>query len=132
MPILFLEAPVGAREDAKRTMVEKMTAALDEVWHIPDVRVFIREYGAENVAQDGRFRSEAVRAVGTLEVPRLRSLDARRQLVEKLHAAFAEAYAGIANTDGFVVLLHENAPENGSLGGRLVTDIPEFVEAANG
>jgi phenylpyruvate tautomerase PptA (4-oxalocrotonate tautomerase family) len=53
MPIFFIEAPKGVRDDAKKLMVEKMTAAPDEAWHLPDVRVFIREYAVENVAQDG-------------------------------------------------------------------------------
>ena len=135
MPIMLLDVPLGARADAKRKMVEKMTAALDETFHIPDVRIFIREHGAGNAAQDGRFDPEAVRAVGTLEIPRLRSVDVRRKLAGKLHAAFAEAYAGIGNPDGFAVILHENAPENGIAGGRLISDIPEameFTERLNG
>jgi phenylpyruvate tautomerase PptA (4-oxalocrotonate tautomerase family) len=98
MPIVFIEAPKGVRDDAKKRMVEKMTAALDEAWHVPDVRIFIREYAAENVAQDGRFQSEPMRAVGVLNVPQLRNVDTKRKLAEKLQAAFAEAYAGIANT----------------------------------
>lgn len=128
MPILLLDVPLGARADAKRKMVEKMTAALDETFHIPDVRIFIREHGAGSAAQDGRFDPETVRAVGTLEVPRLRSIDARRKLADTLQAAFAEAYAGNGNSDGFAVILHENAPENGFAGGRLISDIPEAVE----
>jgi hypothetical protein len=44
----IIEASKGVREDAKKRMVEKMTEALDEAWHVPDVRVFIREYPAEN------------------------------------------------------------------------------------
>src|SRR5262249_51689009 len=128
MPIVFIGAPKGVRDDAKNRMVEKMTAALDEAWHVPDVRIFIREYAAENVAQDGCFQSEPMRAVGFLNVPRPRNVDTKRKVAEKLQAAFAEAYAGIANTGEFLVFMNEYALENAFLGGRLQSDNPEIVE----
>src|SRR5262245_7781472 len=103
MPDCFLEVPTGIRADAKKKLVQKITAALNETWPIPDVRVFFREYQAENVAQDGRLQAEPVRPVCFLNVPLLRSLDAKRKLTEKLHAAFAEAYEGIANTAEFMI-----------------------------
>ncbi len=30
MPVVFIEAPPGIRRDAKKTMVEKITTAIDE------------------------------------------------------------------------------------------------------
>jgi phenylpyruvate tautomerase PptA (4-oxalocrotonate tautomerase family) len=128
MPIFFIEAPKGVRDDAKKLMVEKMTADPDEAWHVPDVRVFIREYAVENVAQDGRFQSEPMRPVGSLHVPLLRSVDTKRKVAEKLQAAFAEAYAGIANTSEFLVFMNEYPLENAFSGGRLQSDNPEIVE----
>jgi phenylpyruvate tautomerase PptA (4-oxalocrotonate tautomerase family) len=128
MPIVLIEAPKGVREDAKKRMVEKMTDALDEAWHVPDVRIFIREYTAENVAQDGRFQSEPVRAVASLNVPQLRSVDTKRKVAEKLQAAFAEAYADIANTSEFLVFMNEYPLENAFHGGRLQSDNPEIVD----
>jgi phenylpyruvate tautomerase PptA (4-oxalocrotonate tautomerase family) len=128
MPIFFIEAPKGVREDAKKRMVEKMTAALNEAWHIPDVRIFIRESAAENVAQDGRFQSEPMRPVGVLNVPLLRSVDTKRKLAEKLQAAFTEAYAGIANTGELLVFMNEYPLENAFSDGRLQSDTPQFVE----
>lgn len=58
MPILFLETPPGIRPEAKRRLVEKLTAAVDEAYHIGDTMIFFREYPAENVAMDGRLQSE--------------------------------------------------------------------------
>ena len=55
MPVSFLEVPKGIHPDAKKKLVQKMKAALNEVWPIPDVRVFFSEYEAANVAQDGVF-----------------------------------------------------------------------------
>ena len=58
MPVLFIEAPLGFRHDAKRKMMERITAAVDEAYHIGDTLVFLREYLAENVAMDGKLQSE--------------------------------------------------------------------------
>src|SRR5262245_53293163 len=107
MPTIFIEAPTGIRGDAKKRLVEKTTAALDEAYHIPDVRVFLREYQAENVGQDGRLQSEPVRPVCFIEAPQLRSLDARRKLTEKINAAVAYAYEGIANTRETLIFHNE-------------------------
>ena len=57
MPVLFIEAPPGIRPEAKRKMMQKLTEA-DEAYHIGDTLIFLREYPAENVAQDGRLQSE--------------------------------------------------------------------------
>ena len=58
MPVLFIEAPPGIRPEAKKKMVAKITAAIDEAYHIGDTLIFLREYPAENVAMDGRLQSE--------------------------------------------------------------------------
>ncbi len=58
MPVLFIEAPPGLRPEAKRKLVQKLTKAIDEAYHIGDTLIFLREYPAENVAMDGRLQSE--------------------------------------------------------------------------
>jgi len=58
MPVLFIEAPPGIRPEAKKKMVEKLTAAIDEAYNIGDTLIFLREYSAENVSMDGRPQSE--------------------------------------------------------------------------
>ena len=37
MPVLFIEAPPGIRPEAKKKLVEKITAAIDEAYHIGDI-----------------------------------------------------------------------------------------------
>lgn len=128
MPIMFIEAPTGLRDEAKTRMVSKMTAALDEAWHVPDVRIFIREYAAGSVAQDGRLQSEPIRPVGILNVPQLRNVNTKRTVAEKLQAAFAEAYDGIANTGEFLIFMNEYPLENAFWGGRLQSDNAQIVE----
>jgi phenylpyruvate tautomerase PptA (4-oxalocrotonate tautomerase family) len=58
MPVLYIDAPPGIRPEAKRKLMEKITAAVDEAYHIGDTLIFLREYAAENVAMDGRLQSE--------------------------------------------------------------------------
>ena len=58
MPVVFIEAPPGIKPDAKKQMVQKITDAIDDAYHIGDTLIFLREYAAENVAMDGRLQSE--------------------------------------------------------------------------
>ena len=58
MPVLFIEAPPGIRPEKKRVMMQKITEAIDEAYHIGDTLIFLREYAVENVAMDGRIQSE--------------------------------------------------------------------------
>jgi hypothetical protein len=55
MPICFIEAPPRIRTEAKKTMMEKITTAIDKAYHIGDTLIFLHEYPAENVAMDGRL-----------------------------------------------------------------------------
>jgi len=58
MPVLFIEAPPGIRPEAKRRMVQRLTEAIDEAYHIGDTLIFLREYPAENVSMDGKLQAE--------------------------------------------------------------------------
>ena len=57
-PVCFLEVPPGIRIDVKRTMVKRISAAIAEAYHLPDVLIFIREYPLDMVSQDGGLQSE--------------------------------------------------------------------------
>jgi hypothetical protein len=129
MPQFFVEAPTGIRDDAKRTMMEGITAAIDEAYHIPDVRIWLREYPADNVAQDGRLGAEAIRPVCFLEAPELSSIDAKRKMAEKILTAVGRAYDGIANTAETLILMNHYPLENAGFAGRLQSDDPQLVEA---
>jgi phenylpyruvate tautomerase PptA (4-oxalocrotonate tautomerase family) len=58
MPVVFIEAPPGIRDEAKRKMVERITSAIDDAYHIGDTLIFLREYPAENAALDGKLQCE--------------------------------------------------------------------------
>ena len=68
MPVVFIEAPRGLRTDAKRKMVEKITSAIDEAYHIGDTLVFLREHAPDNVAMDGRLQSENPKILEALKL----------------------------------------------------------------
>jgi hypothetical protein len=129
MPQFFVEAPIGIRDDAKQKMMQDLTAAIDEAYHIPDVRVWLREYQADNVAQDGRLGAEPIRPVCFLEAPQLSSLDAKRKMAEKILTAIDQAYHGIANTAETLILMNHYPLENAGFAGRLQSDDPQLVEA---
>ena len=57
-PVIFIEAPPGIRSEAKKILMQKITAAVDDAYHIGDTLIFLREYAAENVAMDGKLQSE--------------------------------------------------------------------------
>jgi len=67
MPVLFIEAPPGIRPEAKKKMVQKLTEAIDEAYHIGDTLIFLREYPAENVAMDGSIQSENPKIIEALK-----------------------------------------------------------------
>jgi phenylpyruvate tautomerase PptA (4-oxalocrotonate tautomerase family) len=67
MPVVFIEAPPGLRIDAKKKLVEEITAAVDEAYHISDTLIFLREYPAEAVAMNGQLQSENPKIVEALK-----------------------------------------------------------------
>ena len=64
---LLYRSPPGIRAEAKKHMVEKITSAIEEAYHIGDTLIFLREYPAENVAQDGRLQSENPKVLEALK-----------------------------------------------------------------
>jgi hypothetical protein len=129
MPVFTIEAPTGAGPKTKQEMMKAIHDALDEAYHFPDTRGWLREYPAENVSQDGRVQAEPVRPVFFLEAPELDSLDAKRTLVQKIEAAIGTAYRGIANVDEVLVLINHYPLHNVGWRQSLQSDKPEIVAA---
>ena len=67
MPVLSIEAPQGIRPEAKRKMMQKLTEAIDEAYHIGDTLIFLREYATDAVAMDGRLQSENPKNIEALK-----------------------------------------------------------------
>jgi phenylpyruvate tautomerase PptA (4-oxalocrotonate tautomerase family) len=129
MPQFIIEAPLGIRRDAKERLMREITDAIDEAFHIPDVRIWLREYPADNVAQDGRLAAEPVRPLCFLEAPELHDIDRRRTMSNKIAAAVAKAYDGLANTDETLILMNHYPLEYAGFAGLLQSDDAGMVEA---
>ena len=67
MPVVFIEAPPGIKPEAKKQTVQKISAAIDDAYHIGDTLIFLREYSAENVAMGGRLQSENPKVLEVLK-----------------------------------------------------------------
>jgi phenylpyruvate tautomerase PptA (4-oxalocrotonate tautomerase family) len=67
MPVVFIEAPPGIKPEAKKQMVQKITAAIDDAYRIGDTLIFLREYPAGNVAMDGRLQSDNPKVLEALK-----------------------------------------------------------------
>jgi phenylpyruvate tautomerase PptA (4-oxalocrotonate tautomerase family) len=67
MPVVIIEAPPGLRLDKKKTMVEKITHAIDEAYEIGDTLIFLHEYPPENVAMNGSLQSQNPKTLETLK-----------------------------------------------------------------
>lgn len=129
MPLCYLDAPKGASIKVKSKMVQSITKVLDEVYGIDDMRIYFREYEPDQVSQDGKIAAEPIRTLFTINAPVLKSLDKKRQLVDKINAAIAEAYKGIANVSETPILFNEYPLEEIGWAGRIQADIPEMVAA---
>ncbi|MBF8190009.1 tautomerase family protein [Nonomuraea sp. K274] len=129
MPIIFVDGPPGLSENAKKELAQEVTKAADEAYHVPDVRVWLREYPAGSYAQDGVLGAR-VRPIATLEAPELSSIDAKRTMVERINAALAEAYDGLADTENIMVFINGYPLEQVGGAGRMQSDVPEMVDLA--
>jgi phenylpyruvate tautomerase PptA (4-oxalocrotonate tautomerase family) len=129
MPQFIIEAPTGITPAAKQEMMREITDAIDEAFHIPDVRIWLREHPADNVAQDGRTGAEPIRPLCFLEAPELHDLDARRTMSNKISSAVAKAYRELANTGETLILMNHYPLEMAGFAGRLQSDNPEMVAA---
>ena len=129
MPQFIIEAPLGIRRDAKQELMQEITEAIDEAFHIPDVRIWLREYPADNVAQDGRLAAEPVRPLCFLEAPELNDIESRRRMSNTIGTAIAKAYDGLANTDETLILMNHYPLEHAGFAGRLQSDNQELVDA---
>lgn len=134
MPMTFLEAPAGIQADAKQRLVAALTAALKTAYADPhdDYRIFLREYAATNIGQNGMISDAPVGPVYFIEGPPLPDIEARKVLIAELHAAIAAAYWNIANTAETMILINEYPLENAGSGGRLASEDAAIVAATVG
>jgi hypothetical protein len=93
VPVSYLDVPEGLAAQGKSELVGRIYDALHDAYPFPDdVRLFIREWPAGSVSQEGTLGTEPIRPVFTMHVPQGGSLEARRTMVSRINAAVADAY----------------------------------------
>lgn len=57
-PVFTIHGPQGVGPDAKRVMLKKINAAVDEAYHLPEFMIFMHEYPLELVAHEGNLLAD--------------------------------------------------------------------------
>jgi hypothetical protein len=90
MPVAYIDIPVGLSIDRKRRLVQEVSLSVHAAYPIPDTRVFLREWSAEQISVDGALGS-GMRPICDFKVPPGLGLEARRRLVSEVSRAIARA-----------------------------------------
>ena len=53
MPVAYIDLLSGLKLDAKKKLVTEVAASIHHAYMIPDTRVFLREWSAEQISVDG-------------------------------------------------------------------------------
>lgn len=100
MPVVFIEAPPGIEPEAKKQMVQKITTAIDDAYHIGDTLIFLREYPAESVAMDGRLQSENPKILEALKKNQRMRLATVAHALRERQLSLSRVTDGVANPVG--------------------------------
>jgi phenylpyruvate tautomerase PptA (4-oxalocrotonate tautomerase family) len=90
MPVAYLDLPSGLEVDTKKKLVKEVAESIHHAYMIPDTRVFLREWPAEQMSVDGLL-GHPMRPICDFVVPPGLAVEAKRQLVKRVSAAIAEA-----------------------------------------
>lgn len=105
MPVAYLDVPTGGDLNAKRELMRALYEALSEAYPFPDDhRIFLREWAAENVSQNGLVGSEPARPVLVIHGPQGANIDAKRRMLRMINTAVAHAYP----LPDFMIFIHEH------------------------
>jgi phenylpyruvate tautomerase PptA (4-oxalocrotonate tautomerase family) len=90
MPVAYLDLPSGLGVDIKKRLVKEVAEFIHHAYMIPDTRVFLREWSAEQISIDGEL-GHPMRPICNFLVPPGLPVEAKRQLVSQVSSAIAEA-----------------------------------------
>ena len=91
MPVVYIDIPSGLTSNAKAQLMKEAGEALHEAYPIPDTRVYLREFAAENTNIDG-VRGAPFRPITDFVVPPGVPLDAKRKMLARVSSAVARAW----------------------------------------
>ena len=90
MPAAYLDLPSGLAVDIKKQLVKQIAEFIHRAYLIPDTRVLLREWPAEQTSIDGEL-GRPMRPICNFVVPPGLPVEAKRQLVSHVSFAIAEA-----------------------------------------
>lgn len=90
MPHVYIDIPTGLSSSAKAELMKEASEALHEAYPIPDTRVYLREYAAENTNIDG-VTGARFRPITDFVVPPGVPLDSKRKMLARVGSAVARA-----------------------------------------
>jgi phenylpyruvate tautomerase PptA (4-oxalocrotonate tautomerase family) len=90
MPVAYIDILSSLKLDAKKKLVTEVAASIHHAYMIPDTRVFLREWSAEQISVDGQLAAP-MRPICNFVVPPGLPVEGKRQLVRRVSAAIAEA-----------------------------------------
>jgi phenylpyruvate tautomerase PptA (4-oxalocrotonate tautomerase family) len=91
MPIAYVDVPPGLGTEKKAKLMKKITDFLHHAYLIPDNRIFLREWSADQYSIDSEIGA-SFRPIVTFVVPPGLPIEGKRQLVRGVYSAIAEAY----------------------------------------
>ena len=90
MPVAYLDLPPGLAVEIKQKLLKEVAEFIHDAYLIPDTRVFLREWAAEQISIDGEL-DRPMRPICNFVVPPGLPVQAKRQLVKRVSSAIAEA-----------------------------------------
>ena len=90
MPTAYVDVPSGLGTEAKTKLMKKITDFLHQAYLIPDNRILLREWSADQYSIDSKL-GVAFRPIVTFVVPPGLPIEGKRQLVRGVFSAIAEA-----------------------------------------
>jgi phenylpyruvate tautomerase PptA (4-oxalocrotonate tautomerase family) len=90
MPVAYIDLQSGLKLDAKKKLVTEVAEAIHHAYMIPDTRVYLREWSAEQISVDGQLGAP-MRPICEFAVPPGLPVEGKRELVRRVSAAIAEA-----------------------------------------
>ena len=90
MPVAYIDLPSGLQADTKKKLVKDVADSIHHAYMIPDTRVLLREWPAEQMSVDGQLGAP-IRPICDFVVPPGLPVEGKRHLVKQVSAAIAEA-----------------------------------------
>jgi phenylpyruvate tautomerase PptA (4-oxalocrotonate tautomerase family) len=90
MPVAYVDIPSGLTSTAKAQLTKELAEILHEALPIPDTRIYLREFTAENTSLDG-VPGAPFRVICDYVVPPALSLEGKRKLIAGFNSAINRA-----------------------------------------